>query len=105
MPGGVRSISKGGLGREMVWAPSSNELYFRREDGHLLAVTIAPDRTPGSLRPVNTGDLPFGSFGPGAPNYDVFPDGRILVLKTVSARQRIRPVVVVVNWLNGLAKK
>jgi hypothetical protein len=57
------------------------------------------------LRPVNTGDLPFGAGGAGAPHYDVFPDGRILVLKTVSARQRIRPVVVVVNWLNGLAKK
>ena len=67
VPGGVRSISKGGSGREMVWAPSSNELYFRREDGHLLAVTIAPDGTPGPLRPVNTGNLSFGSFGPGAP--------------------------------------
>ena len=84
VPGGVRSISKGGSGREMVWAPSSNELYFRREDGHLLAVTIGPDGTPGSLRPVNTGDLPFSSCGPGAANYDVFPDGRILALKTVS---------------------
>ena len=105
VPGGVQSISKGGSGREMVWAPSSNELYFRREDGHLLAVTIGPDGTPGSLRPVNTGDLLFSGGGPGAPHYDVFPDGRILALKTVSARQRIRPVVVVVNWLNGLAKK
>jgi serine/threonine-protein kinase len=104
-PGAVRSISKGGSGREMVWAPSGNDLYFRRVDGHLLAVTIGLDGTPGPLRPVNTGDLPFSSAGAGAPHYDVFPDGRILALKTVSARQRIRPVVVVVNWLNGLAKK
>jgi hypothetical protein len=89
----------------MVWAPSSNDLYFRREDGHMFAVTIGPDGTPGSLRPVNTGDLQINSGGAGAPFYDIFPDGRILALKTVSARQRIRPVVVVVNWLNGLAKK
>jgi len=105
VPGGVRSISKGGSGREMVWAPSSNDLYFRREDGHLLAVAIGPDGTPGPLRPVNIGDLPLSGGGPGAANYDLFPDGRILALKTVSERQRIRPVVVVVNWLNGLAKK
>ena len=67
--------------------------------------TIGPDGTPGPLRPVNTGGLAFSAGGPGAPDYDVFPDGRILALKTVSARQKIRPVVVVVNWLNGLAKK
>ena len=47
VPAAVRSISKGGSGREMVWAPSSNELYFRREDGHLLAVTIALTGLPG----------------------------------------------------------
>ena len=104
-PGAVRSISKGGSGRELAWAPTSNELYFRREDGHLLAVTIGPDGTPGLLRPVNTGDLPISPGPPGYANYDVFPDGRILALRTVSERQRIRPVVVVVNWLNAVAKK
>jgi serine/threonine-protein kinase len=105
VPGTVRSISKGGSGSELAWAPTSNELYFRREDGHLLAVTIGPDGTPGSLRPVNTGDQRLSAGAPGAAAYDVFPDGRILALKTVSDRQRIRPVVVVVNWLNAVAKK
>jgi hypothetical protein len=105
VPGTVRSISKGGSGSELAWAPTSNELYFRREDGHLLAMTIGPDGTPGSLRPVNTGDQPLSAGAPGAAAYDVFPDGRILALKTVSERQRIRPVVVVVNWLNAVAKK
>jgi hypothetical protein len=40
------------------------------------------------------------NFGPA---YDTFPDGRFLVVRGASGRQDTRPLVVVLNWIEGLA--
>jgi hypothetical protein len=102
-PGRTLTVSQGAGGWSPVWAKSGRELFFRRLDGQVVAVKVGFDG-PSSENPrsAGVGDVAVTpeNFGPA---YDTFPDGRFLVVRGASGRQDTRPLVVVLNWIEGLA--
>jgi hypothetical protein len=93
-----QQISSDG-GSEPVWAPDGRELYFR-EGTKMMAVPMGGTGHIGA-RPRALFD---GDFAPGtidAPNYDVMPDGRFVLVQRQP--QTSGPSLhVLINWLGTL---
>jgi serine/threonine protein kinase len=101
--GARRQISNGG-GAEVVWARSGRELFYRNGT-KLMAVTIETTPAFSAGEPRVLFDGPFASSQPGLPGYDVAPDGqRFLMVKRDPAEGAQRPIHVVINWFNELAR-
>jgi Tol biopolymer transport system component len=89
-------VSVGG-GDYPMWRPDGRELYYRRPDGMLMAVTVGEgtEFAPGTPRPrfilpARLPELGAGTF------YDVAEDGRLLV--NVFVEHRTTPATVILNW-------
>jgi eukaryotic-like serine/threonine-protein kinase len=95
-----RSVSLG-AGYHPIWSHDDREIFYRTDDGTVMAVPVLRGPTPLDLRvgkavrvvtPVNT--IPDASSGP---TYDVSPDGRrFLFIK--APELDIRSLNVVLNW-------
>jgi Tol biopolymer transport system component len=96
-------VSAGG-GGELVWSPTSRELYFR-QGPRMMSVPIDPATDP----PISQAMVRFdGAFFylpniPGLPNYDVAPDGRFLMIS--GAGTPPGEVEVGVGWVQHLAAR
>ncbi len=96
--GRVSQVSAAKTGREPVWSPGSDRLFFRRADGGIVALAVTHDGpATGAPQPVNLGGgtLVLTPGTAGIARYDVFPDGRLLVMRDESNRQRRQPLVVI----------
>jgi serine/threonine-protein kinase len=79
-PGGRSLISIGG-GTEPRWSSDGRELFYRSgESMMVVAVTTAPRFRAAEPRQLFEGRYLFGGTRPGAPQYDVTPDGRRFVM-------------------------
>jgi serine/threonine-protein kinase len=93
-------------GDHPLWSPAGDELFFRRPSGELMVaeVRLAPSFEVGAV----TGLFPDGGplvLGPGGRRYDVSPiDGRILLTQLVEEGDGTG-IMVVLNWLDGLAER
>ena len=93
-------------GTEPVWSRSSGELFFRH-GRRMLAVRV---RTQGQLATgppavLFEGDFAVTSPVPGAPSYDVAPDGRFLMVARSGEQPLPRQLEVVLNWVAELDRR
>ena len=101
-PGPSIPISTAG-GREPAWRGDGKELFYVADDGKMMAVPIR--ESGASLEP----GLPVTLFDTRSRQsligrYDVTPDGKKFLVVTRVVDREIPPIVVVVNWLEGLKK-
>lgn len=91
-------------GSEPVWA-RDGRLYYRRASS-ILAAEIAPGaaRRVGTPRVIVDGPFQPGSLT-GLPNYDVAPDGRLLVIEQSAAPAQPDRLQVVVNWFAEIERR
>jgi Tol biopolymer transport system component len=84
-------VSTGG-GTQPLWARNGRELFFRRPDGRLMAVSIKPRSGFTWENPtVVVNHAYFAASGPGR-SYDVSPDGaRFLMIKAADESTAARP--------------
>lgn len=89
-------------GSEPVWSSDGRELFYRSDDGYLMAAAIAdgPDfRVTGQRRLFSA--APFAPYGVWSRNYDVTSDGqRFLMLRSVNSAES--SIAVVQHWGAGL---
>jgi Tol biopolymer transport system component len=97
-PGGRRwQVSQAGSGQRLAWAKSGSDLYFLRNDGEVMVVSIGPSGPTGGPRSAGVGKFPLGGAGPGDPQYDTLPDGRFVVVRDVAESSPTQPIIVVLN--------
>ena len=93
-------------GTEPVWSRSGGELFFR-SGRRMLAVRV---RTQGQLAAdppavLFEGDFVVTSSVPGAPSYDVAPDGRFLMVARSGEQPLPGQLEVVLNWAAELDRR
>ena len=96
-PGDRAAVSVGG-GREPVWSPSGDEIFYRSVDGErMMAVSVRtePTLTIGQPRTLFQGYFRLGSFWS---EYDVSPKTKEFLMVAVDEPTRPR-LAVAVNWL------
>jgi Tol biopolymer transport system component len=96
-------VSSGG-GREPVWSPNGQELFYRNGDRVMaVEVTTGTSFVAGKPRVLFEGQY-FGS--PGFLNFDVAPDGqRFLMLKEPASERALAHFNLVVNWFEELKQR
>jgi hypothetical protein len=96
-PGNRVAVSVGG-GREPVWSPSGDEVFYRSIDGErMMAVSVRtePTVTIGQPRTLFQGQYLLGSFWS---EYDVSPKTKEFLMVAVDEPTRAR-LAVAMNWL------
>jgi hypothetical protein len=90
--GGVVQVSANG-GDEPMWTRDGRRIVYR-EGQRFMSAELAPgkDLSVASRAPLFAGD-----FARGYTNYDVAPDGRLLVVRSVGGDERL---TVTLNWLS-----
>jgi hypothetical protein len=97
-PGPKLMVSTAG-GREPVWSPVGNELFYR-EDNRMMVVSI---RTQPSFQAGDPSSLFEGRFDTqgNATNYDVDRDGqRFLMVRSLQLTERPR-IHLLLNWIHA----
>jgi serine/threonine-protein kinase len=93
-------------GTEPVWSPDGREIFYV-SSRQLMSVRVT--RTPGGLlldKPQTLFDASPYFFGGAGRNYDVSPDGRFIMIKTIDERRDQRtPINIVVNWMEELRNR
>ena len=94
----ARRVSIDG-GTEPVWDPRGRELYYR-DGARMMGVAISPG-DGGALQPIMLfeGDFARGTID--APNYDVMPDGRFVMIQRPQSRPGSE-LQVLLNWSRSL---
>jgi serine/threonine-protein kinase len=93
-----RWIISRGTGRQPIWSHDGREVFYRTEDGTVMAVPVKTTPTFSFDEPVRlmTPPLTLRDMGSG-PTYDVSPDGkRFLFIK--APELDIRSLNIVLNW-------
>jgi dipeptidyl aminopeptidase/acylaminoacyl peptidase len=99
---GKVAVSNGG-GRAPVWSRDGRELFYRQGTAVMaVPVTLQPAFTVGKSRRLFEGPYELPSTG-GNPYYDVAPDGRFVMIRSVdpAAGRQLR---VVLNWFEELSR-
>jgi serine/threonine-protein kinase len=102
-PGGAIPVTTAG-GREPVWDPSEEALYYRDDNGATLfrvSVTTEPTVQIGSPQLLFEGRF-FGSSHFWGRNYDISPQGDFFILIEEGEMQPAAQINVVFNWFEEL---
>lgn len=100
-PGAPVQVSTDG-GREPAWSRDGDELFYRRGDS-MIAVAVRTTPVFSADRPATLFDGPFATEYVGARHYDVFPDGRFLMVQFEPEPDPVR-IEVVLNWFDELVR-
>jgi Tol biopolymer transport system component len=92
-----------GQGRNPVWSPDGRRLYYRVLNGAIMAVDVGDGSPPALSRPVEVVRLPVAP--PTRGNFDVMPDGRLLVVDNETIGGLTTELRIVVNWFDELRRK
>ena len=89
-------------GSQPQWSRDGQELWYRRGP-QIFSVAIDSARGVSSAKPRAwfSGQYVFGSEH----NYDVAPDGRLLMIKRDPEEMASRGLRVVLNWVDELARR
>jgi len=103
LEGGPKYLVSTDGGREAVWSPAGNELFYRVSD-RMMAATIRPASTFATERPHM---LFAGQYvSTDLPAYDVSRDGKRFLMSQLGAEEISPPTLSVVeNWFEELKRK
>ncbi len=104
-PGGKWQISTVG-GNEPRWEPNGRELFYRDGD-KMMAVEISmePEFTASAPHLLFEGPYTRSGTRPGAPRYDITPDGqRFLMIKPSEQESSPVQLNIVLNWFEELKR-
>jgi eukaryotic-like serine/threonine-protein kinase len=105
--GNRQHISTNG-GRIPLWSRNGRELFFRSLDSRqILAVPVQSGTTLVAGRPQMLFEFPMLAIGGSARPYDIAPDGRFLIIRSVQAETGGGPpsnLILVLNWLEELKR-
>jgi Tol biopolymer transport system component len=90
-------------GRNPAWSPDGRRLYYRANNGAIMAVDVGSGSTPALSRPVEVVRLPIAP--PARGHFDVMPDGRLLMVDNESVGAITQELNIVVNWSQELLRK
>ena len=97
--------SLGTRGRAPRWRRDGKELFYRTEDGKMMAVPI---KTAGGFEAGAPRMLFQSSADPLYPNlavpYDVSADGQKFLVNAAMDESRASPITVITNWTAGLQR-
>jgi Tol biopolymer transport system component len=96
----ARRISTDG-GTEPVWDPSRWQIYYR-EGARMMSVTLS-SRDDSAGRPELLFEHDFARGTNDAPNYDVMPDGRFVMIQRPPQRSGPESLHVLLNWSRNLS--
>ena len=92
-------------GAEPVWSADGSHLYFRHGPG-VAMVNVHRTTKHRMSSPINVAE---GPYQPGAmtglPNYDVAPDGRLLLVAQRSAEAQPDRLAVIVRWFTDILQR
>ena len=95
-------------GHRPLWSRDGRELYFHSLDGRqMLAVPMQPGSTLKAGRPQVLFEAAMSIQGVGVRPYDVAPDGRFLIIRSVQTESgggTPSNIIVVLNWLEELKR-
>jgi len=95
----ARRISTDG-GTEPVWDRSGRQLYYR-DGARMMSVALSSRDEPG--RPEMLFERDFARGTNDAPNYDVMPDGRFVMIERPLQRSGPESLHVLLNWSRNVA--
>jgi Tol biopolymer transport system component len=101
-PRGKWQISTGALGTFPRWSRDGKELFYDGP-GELMAVEVSRAGSGDEFRAGTPRELFTALRGIGVHNFDVSPDGRRFMVTTKSLETSSAPIVVVLNWMSGIA--
>jgi len=102
-PGSKIQVSTSG-GDQPVWSRHGSKLFFRG-DGAIQEITFQPGSPPSVSKARSLFPDSFESPQAGShTGYDVFPDGRFLMIQAGSQSDAASEIVVVVNWTEELKR-
>ena len=90
-------------GRQAVWSRDGRRLYYNSGRAEIMAVDVSTASPPTLSRPIEFAHLPPAPATRG--NFDVMPDGRLLVVDDESAGGVAQELRIVVNWFGELRQK
>jgi Tol biopolymer transport system component len=90
-------------GRNPAWSPDGRRLYYRANNGSIMAVDVGAGSPPALSRPVEAARLPVAP--PTRGRFDVMPDGRLLMVDNESVGAITAELRIVVNWFGELRQK
>ena len=103
--GGDKSLISTEGGQEPVWARDEGELFYRNA-GTLMSVEIKTEDSFVASRPKLLVEVDYASRvarGYGSPDYDVSPNGRLLMIKRDS-NPILTEINVELNWFEELKR-
>ena len=101
-PRGKWQISTGPTGTFPRWSRDGKELFYDG-GGELMAVDVS-GTIGGEFRPGPPREVFAGLRGLGGHNFDVSADGRRFLVITEGLETSSAPIVVVLNWMSGIAR-
>jgi Tol biopolymer transport system component len=102
-PGAKWKISTDG-GTEPLWAPTGRELFYRNGD-KMMAVSLETKPAFAVSNPRLLFDAPYAHISSDIPNYDVAPDGRLLMVRENQQKATVTQLNVVLNWFEELKQR
>jgi len=102
-PGSKIPVSRSG-GDQPVWSRDGSKLFFRGNEA-IQEITFQPGSPPSVSKARSLFPDSFESPQAGShTGYDVFPDGRFLMIQAGSGSEVVSEIVVVVNWTEELKR-
>jgi Tol biopolymer transport system component len=91
-------------GMNPLWSRNGKELFYRNDNGDLVAVEVTAGTPPIGRQRVLFSVLPYVFASPHR-SYDIAPDGRFLMLRRTEDAVANSPLVVVENFFEELRRK
>ena len=92
-------------GREPKWSPVGQELFFRASVGRrIMSVPVSAGAAFSAGEPTLMFEVRYALSTGGDRSFDILPDGRFVLVRSVESPTDSADVVVVKNWLEELTR-
>jgi len=91
-------------GNEPLWAPTGREIFYRNGD-KMMAVSLETKPTFALAKSRLVFEAPYAHISNDVPNYDVAPDGRLLMVRENPQTATATQLNVVLHWFEELKQR